>query len=177
MDRYQLAKQVEKEAKVDSGVKNGANWLFAIGGLSIINSLLSGFGLSFAFVVGLGITQLIDAIYFEFGGSSIILFFFTILINIMISSVFFILGVYAKKAEAWAFIVGMIFYGFDTLLLVVVEYWFGLVFHIFGLIGLFAGYKALRALQYSNTREMMEFESSMQKNPDLHMMNEKYKNY
>ena len=173
MDRYQYAKQVEKEAKVDGGVKNGANWLFAIGGLSIINSLLTGFGFSVSFVVGLGITQVIDAIYYEFGGSSIILFFFTIIINVMIASVFFILGIYAKKAQAWAFLVSMIFYGFDTLLLLLAEYWLGIAFHVFALFGIFTGYKSLRSLQYANAREMMEHETSIMENPEPYKIGDK----
>jgi hypothetical protein len=86
----------------------------------------------------------------------------------MISSAFFFLGLYAKKAQAWAFIVAMIFYGVDTFLLVLVEFWSAAVFHIFGMVGIFYGYKSLRALEYSSGREMIELENAMRENPDLY---------
>jgi hypothetical protein len=168
MDRYKYTDKVAKEAKVDSGVRNGANWLFAIGTLSIVNTLLTGFGFKFNFIVGLGITGLIDAIFYELNRSIFLLFFLNLFLNILISSVFFILAVYGKKAQAWAFIAALIFYGVDTLLISFAEIWFAVIFHIFGMVGIFLGYRSLRALEYSNAREMMELERSMQENPDLY---------
>ncbi len=168
MDRYKIADKVAKEAKVDSGVKNGANWLFAIGGLSIVNTLLTGFGFNFNFIVGLGITGLIDAIFYDISRANFIFFFVNLTLNIMISSAFFILGAYAKKAQAWAFIVAMIFYGFDTFLLFFVEFWSAMIFHIFGLVGIYFGYKSLRSLEYSSGREMIELENAMKENPNLY---------
>ena len=89
----------------------------------------------------------------------------------MISSAFFILAVYAKKAQVWAFIFAMIFYGFDTLLISLAEIWSAVIFHIIGLVGIFLGYKSLRALEYSNARELIELERSMQENPQLYKKN------
>ena len=168
MDRYKYADKVAKEAKVDSGVRNGASWLFAIGGLSIVNTLLTAFGFNFNSIVGLGITGLLDAAFYEIARSNFIFFFVNLFFNIMISSAFFILAVYAKKAQVWAFILAMIFYGFDTVLLFFVEFWSAIVFHIIGMVGIFFGYKSLRSLEYSNAREMMELERSMRENPELY---------
>lgn len=46
-------------------IKGGANWFYWIAGLSIINTLIIFFNGDVNFIVGLGLTQIIDAIFYD----------------------------------------------------------------------------------------------------------------
>ena len=41
---------------------SGANWFFWIAGLSVVNSLAAFFDVEWGFIIGLGITQIVDGI-------------------------------------------------------------------------------------------------------------------
>jgi hypothetical protein len=171
LDQHKHADKAEREAKVDSGVRKTAGWLFVIGSLSILSKFMDGFGISFDFIFGLGAAQLIDMLLIKTGISSSIAFFFvSLFFNIIISSVFFVLATYAEKAQAWAFIISLIFYGVDLILVLILGKWFALIFHAVALYGIFFGYKSLRAVEYAIIREMIEHEKLKRDNPELYKM-------
>ena len=49
----------------EGGFHSGANWFYWIAGLSLVNTILLYTGSEWVFVVGLGVTQLIDGIAIE----------------------------------------------------------------------------------------------------------------
>ena len=53
---------IEGKLKIESKFKSGASWFFWIAGLSIINSIILLAGGQWNFIVGLGVTQIIDVI-------------------------------------------------------------------------------------------------------------------
>ena len=61
----QEKKAIEENLKVQGQFKSGADWFFWIAGLSIINSIILLAGGQWSFIVGLGITQIIDTIGLE----------------------------------------------------------------------------------------------------------------
>jgi hypothetical protein len=60
------------------------------------------------------------------------------------SGLFIGCGLLARKGLAWVFVVGMVLYGLDGLLFLLVGDWFGLAFHVFVLFCLFKGLQAAR---------------------------------
>jgi len=132
-------------------VTGGASNFFWIAGLSVINSVLAVVGSNTRFVVGLGITQFIDAIAQLVGQDApqtkTVITIIAILIDLVVVGIFAFFGYFAGKGRRWAFITGMILYAFDTLIMLAFQDWLALGFHIFFLFGLFKGLQALNQLQ------------------------------
>lgn len=142
------------KAALDKQLARGANWFYWIAGLSVVNSIAALAGVGGVFVIGLGITQVIDAIVLEFGEDAgmkakVIAFAF----DLMIAAVVVLFGYLAKRRLRWAFVVGMILYALDGLLFVLVMDVFGLAFHAFALIGIYGGLKACGRLKGSRKKE------------------------
>jgi hypothetical protein len=120
-------------------LRGGASWFFWIAGLSLINSLAALTGSNWGFILGLGVTQVIDAIAQEIGGAGPLVGF---ALDLGAAGLFIGFGILARKGLAWSFVVGMILYGLDGLLFLLVGDWFGLAFHVFVLFCLFKGLQA-----------------------------------
>ena len=58
----QEKKSLENKIKIENQFRSGANWFFWIAGLSLVNSVILLTGSQWDFIVGLGITQIIDTI-------------------------------------------------------------------------------------------------------------------
>jgi hypothetical protein len=131
-------------------MKSGANNFYWIAGLSAINSLVTIFGGGFYFVVGLGITLIIDGlatgISQELGGSPLVLGL-GFLFSLFFDAIFVAFGYFAGRGHRWAFIVGMVFYSLDALLMLAFKEWLGFGFHLFFLWGVWGGFQALGNLQ------------------------------
>jgi hypothetical protein len=138
----------EEQLKLESQFKNGANWFYWIAGLSVINSLILIFGGEISFIVGLGITQLVDAIAWEFrnsAGMNLDFVFFTA--SLLISGIFVLFGFLSRKKIMGIYIAGMVLYALDGLIFLLIGDWLSLGFHVFVLFSLFGGLKALRVLR------------------------------
>jgi hypothetical protein len=169
---YTLA---QRAVKIEVKIKNGANWLFWIAGLSLLNSLIHIFGGTLTFVIGLGIAQLVDglvsAVIAEFGDQiGLISRIIGLGINIVIAAVFVAFGYFARNKKSWAFIIGMVIYALDTIIFLMVGDYFGLVFHFIALVGLFTGFKALKELK---TFEEKNFNESGQYRQIAELIQEK----
>ena len=138
-------------ANLQRQVKTGANNYYWIAGLSIINSLGALFDLGINFVIGLGLTQVIDGIAYGIAEgipeANTMIRVFGMVASISVSALFVLFGYFAVKGHRWAFIVGMVLYSLDALLALAFQDWFGFGFHLFLLWGVYGGFKALKALQ------------------------------
>jgi len=129
----------------------GANWFYWIAALSLINSAIMLFGGGWGFVVGLGATQVVDAIVVmaaEEAGASGALApkLVALTLDAFLAGVFVLFGVFARKGLRWAFVVGMLLYALDGMLFVLVSDWLSFGFHVFALFGIWGGYAACRKL-------------------------------
>lgn len=141
-DRVELTKNaVAEELKNEAALKSGAGWFYWIAGFSLVNSVVLFCGGDISFVVGLGITMLADVVGGELGGMAVIL---AAVFNVIVAGVFVVFGLYGRKGRRWAFLVGMILYGLDGLLLLAAGDYFAAGFHGFALFGIYGGLKALR---------------------------------
>jgi hypothetical protein len=131
-------------------MRGGANWFFWIAGLSVANTAILLMEGDRHFVVGLGITQLVNAIALEIAkqapetatAGKVVALVVTLLASAVVTA--FAFG--ARRGMAWLFILGMILYFFDGLLFILFGDWLSLGFHLFALWGIFGGLRAAREL-------------------------------
>jgi hypothetical protein len=150
-----MAQSSERAAQVDQRIavskmvtaaraRAGAKWFYWIAGLTMINSIVVITGGNLHFVVGLGITSVVDAMAKRLGSAGSML---DIFINGCVAGVFVLFGTFAVKAQKWAFLVGMTLYAFDGLLLLGLRDFFGVAFHAYVLFALYRGYTAAKQIQ------------------------------
>jgi hypothetical protein len=117
----------------------GAACFYWIASLTLLNSLVIHFGVSLHFVIGLGISAVVDAKAAGLGTIGVVLDW---LINGTIAGIFFVLGSLAFKRAKWAFVVGMVLYGLDGLLLLSKNDILSVVFHAYSLYAISRGLTA-----------------------------------
>jgi len=132
---------VEDQRKINAAaqVARGARWFYWIAGLSLVNSAIGIFGGGVHFVIGLGITQVFDVLTKPFGGTGIVL---DVVINGTVAAVVCLFGVFASKGQKWAFLVGMVLYGMDGLLLLLGGDYFSVAFHAYAIYAISRGLSA-----------------------------------
>jgi hypothetical protein len=147
---------VANDSEVGELVKQsqaGANWFFWIAALSVINTIISVAGGRWSFLAGLGSTQIIDGLVIvlteSFGTLAIAI---GLLLNLIAAAVFAVFGWLGTKRQSWAFIAGLICYGLDGLIFLLVQDWLSIAFHIF------ASYFIVKGLTATNKLNAMEEE-------------------
>lgn len=140
----------QRKLMLESRVRNGTNWFYWIGGLSVINSIVYFFGATFTFVIGLGATQFVDgfmtALAKEWGPGGEGLRLLGLGIDVCISAIFFLFGYLGRKRYPWAVILGMVLYALDGVLLLVFTDFIGAGFHVIALLGIGRSIKAINDL-------------------------------
>jgi len=128
----------------ETKLNNGAQWFLIIFGLSVVNTLILFSGGNVSFIFGLGITQLFEGLYIGlFGELNLI----GAVISILISGIFLLVWHFSKKLHKSAFIIGMVIYGFDALLLLAFQDWLSFGVHLYALFMIFKGFKSISELK------------------------------
>ena len=122
-----------------AAVKRGGNWFYWIAGLSVVNTIVAITGGNFHFVLGLGITEITDAIH---NPQARLVGYF---IDLLALGFFLMCGYYAGKFHKWAFIMGMAFYFFDAGITLMAQDWLSFAFHIYALICIWRGFSHVNA--------------------------------
>jgi hypothetical protein len=147
-------------ANLQRQVRNGANTFYWIAALSIINSFAFPFGLSITFVVGLGLTQIIDvlasSVATSMPASATLIRAVGIVFNLIIAGGVALFGLFAGRNQRWAFIVGMVLYGLDAVLVIAFKDILGFIFHLFFLFLLFGGLRALGRYRKATSRTVSD---------------------
>jgi len=125
---------------VSPAVIRGASWFFWIAALSVVNSIISMTGGSWHFIIGMGITRVVDGIGSVIGSSGTVVAF---VLNLFIAGIVVLFGVFARKGQKWAFLVGMVLYALDGVLLLFAADFFSAAFHAYALFSIFRGFKSL----------------------------------
>ncbi len=148
-------------AEITQRMKRGGNNFYWIAALSVINSILSMTGSGTYFVVGLAITLIADGITIGLSQSlpeaALIVKIVGLVVSVLIAGVFALFGFFASQGKRWAFLVGLILYGIDGLLMLAFADWIGVLFHAYFLWGLFGGLRALGELRQKSSQKQMAF--------------------
>lgn len=121
-------------------VNTGSSWFLWIFGLSTINTLILFFGGQVSFIFGLGLTQLFEGLYIGIFGQLDVL---GVLFSLLISGMFLIIWHFSKKLSKTAFLIGMIIYSIDALILLAFKDWLSFGVHIFALFAIFKGFQSV----------------------------------
>lgn len=150
-DRAKMAHMHELMALQDRQA-SGARWFYWIGALSLVNSIAQLSGGNWSFCIGLGTTQVIDAIAtgFQLGTTGKMIAF---ALDAVVSGLMLGFGFLAGKGMGWAYIVGMVLYAFDGLISFGCQDWLGLAFHGFAIFCIYGGWQANRQLKQLQARQ------------------------
>lgn len=140
---------VEEAARI---VRSSASWFWWVAGLSLANSVATMTDAGYGMVLGLGITQLVDALFFygvdgAFEAPSAGGRVFHAAAVLALAGLFVGFGFLSRRFVAWAFGAGMAVYAADALLFVLAGDWVGVGFHAFVLFMLWGGFGTLRAMR------------------------------
>ncbi|HZI48805.1 MAG TPA: hypothetical protein VFD75_13485 [Pyrinomonadaceae bacterium] len=132
---------------LDQRYKSGARWFFWIAALSLITSLVSFSGGGFGFFLSLGVTQVIDGfargMSEELGDSVKVV---ALLFDVFVAGVFVFLGWLALKRQMWSFVLGVVLFALDALILLAFQVWISFAFHVYVILAMSRGYQAGRQL-------------------------------
>jgi hypothetical protein len=137
------------QAETTAALHKGANWLFLIGGVSVVNTVSLISGSQWLFLGGLGITEFAAAIAMQFGTKGQLIGLF---VNLWATAFFVCLGFFARKGQKWAFITGMALYAADALVVLFLQQWIMLLFHGFVFFRLYQGFSSCSALHAFDKR-------------------------
>jgi hypothetical protein len=129
--------------QLQAQVKVGANWFYWIAGLSLVNTLAALSGSTWRFLLGLGITRVIDELGSGMSGPGKVA---ALVVEAFIAGFFVLLGSFAGKQNKWAFVVGMALFGLDACISLLAQDWIGLAFHGYALFCIYRGYARLGEL-------------------------------
>lgn len=161
-ENRQISEATLEQLALIQTANSGAGWFYWIGALSLINSIMEYTGASLSFPVGLGSTQLVDAIALHIKSTEASIA--ATAIDAVIAGIFCAFGHFSKKIT-WLFIVGMVLYLADMVILAMVTTMIGKLdivgvgFHLFALYGIFRGFNASRQLaQLAKQGETQNFD-------------------
>jgi hypothetical protein len=137
--------------RLERRVKSGANWFYWIAALSLVNSIIVMANGQWSFILGLGVTQIVDGVSLGIirEEPSLRLFVTLVGLSINLTAVIFcaVLGVFANRKRSWAFTTGMILYGLDGLIFLTGGDFLGFAFHLVALWGISGGLRVLLKLK------------------------------
>jgi hypothetical protein len=133
----------ELRTSLEAQRRRGAQWFYWVAALSLINSVLALAGQEWRFILGLGITQLVQEMAKESGGGGTA----AGVVGLVFIGFFAVLGHRAVDGRRWAFVAGMVAYGLDGVIFLLAQHWIGVAFHVFALVMIGKGYVAARQLE------------------------------
>jgi hypothetical protein len=150
MANIEIYKKSYEPKDVIDRAKKACGWFAAIAIFSLINSLLIFFKSSISFVIGLGITMIVDGLVAGIrqhttGSAAVALTVIGFLINLILIGVFVLIWFLSNRGSRAVYIIGMVLYSLDALLFVLFKDFVGVAFHVFFLYMLIGGYAFIKA--------------------------------
>ena len=130
--KYQLAVALAR-------IKTGASWFDWMAILSVVNAVIVMAQGTWGFLVGLGITDLLNALAKAGKISSTM----PIIVSVPVAAFFWLMGRLTKQGQKWALILGIAVYVLDALILLKFQVWLSLAFHAYVLFMLARTFSAL----------------------------------
>jgi hypothetical protein len=135
---------------LETKFRKGIGWFFWIAGLSLVNTISFLSGANIAFVIGLGATQVVDALTGALATrmveSATLIRVIGVAINLVIAGLFVLFGFLGRKRNRGMIIAGMVLYLADAVLMAVFKDFLAVAFHAIALGAIWGGLKALNQL-------------------------------
>lgn len=129
--------------------RSGASWFYWIAALSAVNSIAFLFGANFHFLAGLGFSEIADtiaAVSIEEGAPAA-LKAVAIVFDVFVFGGFALAGYWANKMVMPVFMIGIVVYAIDAVIVLLLGDFFMAAFHAFALYQLIRGFLACRELK------------------------------
>lgn len=136
-----LEEKAYEKYEREGAIRSSASWFFWIAGLSILNTVISLTNGMWNFLVGLQVTQFVDAIAMEIGNDTMSII--AVIVNLLFAGIFLFIGIMAYKRKAWAFITGVALYALDGLLFLISFDFISLAFHVYAIYCIYLGFRAI----------------------------------
>jgi hypothetical protein len=133
---------VEERKRLEGQRRSGGQWFYWVAALSLINAVVALIGQDWRFILGLGVTQLVQELVQQSGGAGMK----AGLVGLAVIGLFAALGQRAVQGAQWAFLLGMTLYALDGVIFLLIQDWVGVGFHAFALTMIVRGYLAARRL-------------------------------
>jgi hypothetical protein len=135
----------------------GADWFFWIAGLSLVNTAIMHFGGNVQFVVGLGVTLIVDALAHGFAdgepdATKLLLTAIAVGFSVFCSLIACLVGWLSRKGILLIFGLGMFVYLLDGVLFLLLQDWMSIAFHGLALYSMWSGFTAFRQLNTLDER-------------------------
>lgn len=121
----------------DPVILSSARWFWWIAGLSLVNSVLFYSGSNTSFVIGLGLSSMINGFFAQ---QAVIGLF----LSLLCAGVYFFIGARAQREEAWAFYLGLTVYALDALIYLLAGDVMSVAFHGLAIYFILRGLMRLR---------------------------------
>jgi hypothetical protein len=135
-------------ASLDLLGRRGANWFYWVAALSLVNTAMAMSDADRRFVIGLGITQIVDGVAREIGKqrpeAASVAHGIAIGFDCFVALVVCLFGWLSKKRFVWIFALGMVLYLLDGLIFLLVQEWVGVALHAYILFSMWKGISAYR---------------------------------
>jgi hypothetical protein len=139
-----LTNLVEQKLRAERVVKAGAGWFRSVAILSLVNSVLSMSGSGIRFIFGLGVAEFVDGLAHQAGQTG---FALDLVINGFFAAVLVLFWNFARKGEQWAFVVGMLLYAADALVMLYFRDFLAVAFHGYALYRIYMGMSGIPVLR------------------------------
>jgi len=152
-----LLNSIQRKSNLEAQINQGLSWFYLISALSIGNSFVYLLGIPLTFVIGLGVTQIVDGVLSGLArdlseDSQIFIYLTGLTINLLVAGLFMVAGMLGRKKHMWAVILGIFFYALDSIIFLILGGWIAVGFHILGLWNLWHGLQALiKMREFENT--------------------------
>jgi len=124
-------------------LKSGARWFYWVAGLSLANTAAPFTGSHVHFVMGLGITRIVDLVAWRAGAAATLP---ALVINVMIAAAFLVIGLWSSRCNHFAFGTGLVLYAADAALLLLFHDYLSVAFHGVALFYMYRGFAAAQQL-------------------------------
>jgi magnesium-transporting ATPase (P-type) len=139
------APQPKSIEQLEQTVKGSASWCFWIAALTGINAVLTASGSDSGFAVGTVVAQV--AMVFSKASGSTAVQVVALMFNVATIAYFVVAGLFARKGHRWAFVVAILGYTVDSLLLIIAPSAIAIGFHLWALFALGVGWVSAGALR------------------------------
>ena len=139
-----------RAAMLRQRIESSANWFYWIAGLSAVNMFISAVGSNWSFVIGIGATQFLSGVIRVAAADanpSTVTIGILWLLNLGLAGFFAACGWFARRPSTVAFVGGMVLFGLDTIIFLMIGDWIGVIFHGIALYSLWPGLVAGRELK------------------------------
>jgi hypothetical protein len=142
---------IKSAAELGQAMRKSADWCFWIAGLTAVNAAMTISGSDVSFIMGTMLAQVVMFASRESGSAPVQAV--ALIVNVAVIAYFVVFGLLARRGQRWAFVMALLGYGLDSLLLILAPSALAIGFHLWALVMLGMGWSLVGAWREAVARE------------------------